>query len=468
MDIVVGDVYSKVLNPKEHAKALELIRIVCKARPSGYQYMPKFKAGFWDGYVNLMPTWHTFPTGLLNAVCEALYEVGIPYNIIRPDDARNAILSIKKVHSECLSGVVLRDYQVSAANTLLEARRGIAKMATNSGKTEVMAAMIKVMGLRSVVLVHRKELLHQTAQRFIDRGIKSVGKIGDSIFDPRHVTVAMIQTLDRIILNGEEEKLSWCRANEMLFIDECHHLSSQQAVRAFDTIPGQFRYGLSGTPLKHDLLSDLKLIAATGEVVVDVDNTFLIDSGYSAKPVIYIAEMEDKSKGAWKMEYADAYSKYIINNPVRNATIVKFCKDVSARGAVLILVSMIEHGRILQEMMPDSVFVHGQDSTERRNKVIEDMKKGSGIFIASPIFDEGVDVPAVSSIVLASGGESPVKLLQRIGRGLRSKSNDNRLFVLDFIDDTNKHLLNHSNTRIEVYNAEGFDSKIYKPSTRVG
>jgi superfamily II DNA or RNA helicase len=89
------------------------------------------------------------------------------------------------------------------------------------------------------------------------------------------------------------------------------------------------------------------------------------------------------------------------------------------------------------------------------------MRDHSGVFIASPIFDEGIDVPRVDTVILACGGKSYVKLLQRIGRGMRKKDDGkNELIIIDFIDDTNKYLLKHSDRRIKTYVSEGFDAKV--------
>ena len=444
--IQVGELYSTVLEPRIHMGAISIIRDVCKARPAGYQFMPKYKARRWDGYSSLMRTFNAFPSGLLPMVLTALKSNG--YNsieLVKPEP----IACLNTLDENILSGITLRDYQLEAAKHLIENKRGVAKMATNSGKTEVMAAVIKAFGRKAVVLVHRKELMYQTAQRFIDRGIENVGMVGDSLFDPKDVTVAMIQTLHNRV------DLSCFFGNVVLFIDECHTLSSDEAQDVYFRIPGYHRYGVSGTPLKHDTLSDMRLMAATGPVIFEITNDFLISRGYSARPTIEICVIEQKDDD--ELDYHDAYDKFIVNNAVRNKKIADYAKAID--GAVLILVSRVEHGKIL-ESMTGGKFVSGSDTTATRQAALAKMKKGSGITIASPIFDEGVDVPGVNAVILAGGGSSHIKLLQRIGRGLRQKSNGNELKVLDFIDDTSAHLLKHSNDRIDTYAAEGFETVI--------
>jgi superfamily II DNA or RNA helicase len=213
---------------------------------------------------------------------------------------------------------------------------------------------------------------------------------------------------------------------------------------------------VSGTPLRYDMLADMKLLATTGDVIYDLSNAYLIEQGYSAKPTVYIKTIESRKRTDWDTEYQDAYNQLVVESDKRNAFIASYAK--LNFGSTLILVNRLDHGKRLQEMIAGSIFVHGNDTTEYRQSVIADMRSKAGIYIASPIFDEGIDVPGVDTVILAAGGKSHIKLLQRIGRGMRRKEGTNTLKILDFIDDTNKFLLDHSNERIDTYVKEGFDT----------
>ncbi|HKZ41023.1 MAG TPA: DEAD/DEAH box helicase family protein, partial [Candidatus Hodarchaeales archaeon] len=117
--------------------------------------MPKYKSGYWDGYISLMKDMSTFPTGLLDLVVGKLDEYGVQASLWYKD---GRLGDFTTVCENDLSGIILREYQINAANALLGFRRGVAKMATNSGKTEVMAAIIKALHVpKTVVLLHRKE-----------------------------------------------------------------------------------------------------------------------------------------------------------------------------------------------------------------------------------------------------------------------------------------------------------------------
>lgn len=438
--ITVGDIYSYV-NDRQAASA---IRKLCRARPDGYQFMPRYVNKMWDGYISLMNGYSKFPTGLLQYIIPQLEDKG--YKVTIANDSRIAVPTGTIVIKDMLADVKLRDYQIEAANRLLEERRGVAKMATNSGKTEIIAAIIKSLHKKTVVLVHRKELLHQTARRIELRTGMQVGLIGDGIYKPEQVTVCMVQSL------GSHIHEQHFKDNVVVIIDECHHVSSNQMLDILFKLPGCYRFGFSGTPLKYEALADMKLMAATGPVVYEYGNSELIDAGWSAMPIVKLHTIEEPEM--WESDYLSAYDELIVNNVVRNTEISNISKEAS--GVVLVLVNRIEHGKILKELIPGAMFVHGGNSTFARMQVLEFMKKIPGVYIATPIFDEGIDVPSIDTVVLAAGGKSHIKLLQRIGRGLRKKDGDNTLIVHDFIDDTNKYLFNHSESRVNVYASERF------------
>lgn len=450
MEIIVGDIVSSVSQPRQHLRELGMIREVCRARPDGFQFMPKYRAKMWDGYVSLMKGMSKFPTGLLTTVRRALMLNGVDCNIER----RKSPLQPSPARADMLNGVTLRDYQLQTIDRAIRMERGVAKMATNAGKTEVMAGIIQALGMpNTVVVVHRKELLHQTAERFSLRLGVDVGMVGDGMRDAKTVTVAMIQTMS----NMKELPFP---DNVLLMIDECHHVSSGQMMDVLFRLPGYYRYGFSGTPLKYDKLKDLKLAAATGDIITEVSNEYLVDEGYSAKPTVIIHTIDGAPAEAWKMDYQEAYVEYIVRNDLRNGIIVNFARAFD--GFVLILVDRIEHGELLEHMLPESEFVSGEDTYNHRREVLDYMREASkGVVIATQIFNEGVDVPSVDAVVIAGGGVSHTNLLQKVGRGMRAKEQgENVLTVVDFIDDTNKYLLEHSDGRIDTYIQEGFETQL--------
>ena len=431
---------------------VQVIQSATQARPSGYNFMPRYRAGMWDGYIKLTKG-SKFPTGLLPLVTDKLREAELPHIQVNNYNTpkRDASLIIPNM----FDGITLRPYQMDAARLLLGYGRGIANMATNSGKTAVFASMIKHLSGGALVLVTGKDLLYQHRESLEYLLREPVGVVGDGHWRPERVTIGMIQTLCKHLerVTSEFDNL------DLVAFDECHHIPSKISQQVMYSIPAPLRYGFSGTPLSHDLLSDLVLIGATGPVLTTVSNAQLVDSGISAKPLVkmYTVESDDSMFDATWIEAVDSL---IVHNHARNALVAQAVGDAKS-SSTLVLVNWLEHGSILQELIPGSIFVNGSSTALERQDTLNKLRDGGGVVvIATPIFDEGVDVPAVDLLVLAGGGKSPKKLLQRLGRGMRRKSGENILHVVDFVDDTNKFLLSHSLEHARVYEQEGFDVEI--------
>lgn len=450
--ITVGDVYSMVQS--KDARVYSTLKVICRARPDGYMFTPRYQAGRWNGYVSLVVKSNQFPTGLLGLVHKAFTDKGYTVKIVGLNTA-----NVKQVEADCLSGITLRDYQVEAANKLLQAGRGIAKMATNAGKTEVMAAVIKQIPGNHLVMVSKLDLMHQTAERLTKRLGEEVGVIGGGERKLGRITVCMIQTL-----YASPETIKVLGDITSIHIDECHHASSESYLDVLQRIPAKYRYGYSGTPLTYNALNDMVLIGATGRVLVDINNAYMIENGYSAPTEVIMLPVEDNSVYNWGMPYDRAYTNLVVKNRTRNAIIGKIA-SYHKDSVILIIVRQIAHGEVLAELIPDSVFVNGSDSIRKRREVLEAMKNGPMVVIATNIFDEGVDVPSINVVVIAAGGKEPRSVLQRVGRGLRRKDDGSSLVVYDFIDDTNMYLFEHSNARVNTYVSEGFIITEAAPNT---
>ena len=346
---------------------------------------------------------------------------------------------------------------------MLIARRGIAKMATNAGKTFVFAALLRKLMLPSLIIVQSLDLLYQTSERLIQYLDSEVGIIGDGNFVlGEYATVATIQTLNSCRERHTAAFRMLSRDNAILIVDECHHVAHNKTFDILMEIHGWYRWGFSGTPLDRGELNDLKLIACTGPVLTEISNAELISRGHSSIPTIHLHDMGGVDDDAWDLNYHDAYVQCIVECLERNLRIVEIANDcVRANKSVLVIVKWIRHGEILLDMISSSntnvMFVSGSSTNEERKTALCNMADGIPmVVIATTIFDEGVDVPALDSIILACGGRSTLKLLQRIGRGLRAKSGANEVEIHDFLDTDSKHLLEHSDARIGVYEQEGF------------
>lgn len=407
----------------------------------------------------------TFPRGLLGRVKTLLDELKVRYRVRDSRKSKPPRVDLTTLTPDVLRGITLRPYQLRAARRAVKRRAGILWLATNAGKTEVACAIMRVLrGERVLFLVHKKTLLRQARERIAARfGTieEHIGVIGQGQFDPKHITVATIQSLTRRMPPAKKRIISaYLRTVRVLIVDEGHHTKATTWYRLIQRIDAPYRYILSGTPFGSD--NGLLVEAAVGPVIARVSNKELIDLGVSAKPIIRMVECDEPMLKA-NLGWADVSKRGIVDNDHRNAMIAKEAKRfVMQKKPVLILIRELAHGdNVMHALAAHGVraaFSHGkmQDSMIDRNKAMFEAGRIQ-VLVASTIYDEGVDIPDVSALINGDGGQSIRAVLQKLGRGLRKKKTGaNTLDLLDFIDLTHPFLAKHSQERLAIYEREGF------------
>lgn len=462
MRILVNNIYSQI-EPEDGDKPEIITRLRTRfdTYAPGFQFTRQYKtyrkthgAHGWNGKVNLF-THGQVLTGLLPEVLDLCKKNKVTVNLI---DRRI-------IHQVTVANwtVNLRDYQYASTKIAIENLlqgwwwpRGIIHIATGGGKTEVAAAMLQMLDVPSVFLVHRKDLLHQASARFNQYNIP-VGICGDGNWNPQRVTVATFQSI-MAKAKTNPSALGFLRQAEQVFFDEAHHIaaSSKKGNMFVDLaamMPNAFmRWGLTGTPFIKDKYSNLLLQGVTGKVLNSVSTAWLIEKGYLATPTVYMIRVrrDDTIPKKWP----HCYEAGIVHNKKRNLKIAE--EIIGCDSPCLVLVERIEHGSILHDLT-GVPFISGKDDTATRAKITNELRAGKHqAAIATTIYDEGIDIPELKTLIIAGGGKSPVRGRQRIGRGLRKAFGKNTVKVVDFMD-TSRVLWLHARQRRTTWLEEGFE-----------
>lgn len=397
----------------------------------------------------------SFPAGMVPVVDRAAAKAGFAVHVL---DVRSPPFSFP---SPPLAPDWLRGYQATAFRTVLERVRGVLWMPTGAGKTEVAIALVQAVPVRWLFLVHRKGLLGQAAERYEARTGERAGRVGDGYWREERFTVATFQTIAKALRTCDQSRQ---RANgllgraEGLIVDEVHALPAESHHAVAMSAPNAYwRVGLSGTPMGRGDKRSMLLVAALGPVIYRLAPERLIGEGVLARPVIRMLRVE-QSCGAitWQGVYAQA----VVRSGARNRVVV----DAVRRAAkpCLLFVKELRHGRELCARLGKAglrvEFAHGSDSTRWRVDRIAALVRGYlDALVATVIMQEGIDIPPLASVVVASGGRSAIAALQRIGRGMRSDDGRKATFeVWDFADVGHPWLERHTRERVRAYESEGF------------
>ena len=125
-------------------------------------------------------------------------------------------------------------------------------------------------------------------------------------------------------------------------------------------------------------------------------------------------------------------------------SILKYVTDIDEVKGLGFCVS-IEHARFMADYFNThgipSMALTGDSSDEERNTVKQRLVSGEIRFIfVVDIYNEGVDIPEVNTVLFLRPTESLTVFLQQLGRGLRLAENKECLTVLDFIGQANKKI----------------------------
>ena len=413
---------------------------------------------------SLYETWsRSFPAGLVPAVKSAAQRDGVVIHV------KNGMPKIVPDYFTDTSW--LRDYQQDALSAAMEKRRGVLWLPTGSGKTEIAAALMKkTPSCRWLFLVHRAQLVRQSADRFETRTGEKAGMLGGGHDTIKRVTFATFQTLSNAYKPKNEGVGKYRRVRKLiaaaggLIVDECHVLPARTFLSLTKkAINAEYRIGLSATPFSRGDSGTLHLIGALGPTIFRLKVEDLANRKAIIKPTIRFVEVHQPiptpaviPRRAWKHVYRDG----IEHSQIRNSKIVQLTKE--AEVPCVVFVTGLDHMEILLEQLAKAGLpcagIYGATPQDEREKTIELLKKGElEVLVATVVLQEGVDIPDLRSVIIASGGKSSIAAIQRAGRAMRTSAGKDQAVIIDMWDTGNKILERHAKKRKRAYEKEGFN-----------
>ena len=386
-----------------------------------------------------------------------LYEVHgdklvLPYGVLRnilpmvnADDIQTQFATPERIDYQC--EVPLYDYQQKAVEEVYWKQYGILQSAAGSGKTQMGIALIAKLGKKALWLTHTKDLLTQSkrrAEQYMDPslfGTITEGKVNIG----KGITFATVQTMCNLDL--AQYKDYW----DVIIVDECHRVAGtptavSQFSKVLNSLAARHKYGLSATVHRSD-----GLIQATfsllGDVVYTVPTEAVADKimqvGICPVPTgMGISRACMNTDGT--LNYAKLVS-HLTENDVRNHLIIK-CIVENKSNPSLILSDRLGHLETLMAMLPadmrkDAVMVSGKMTTKtgkaEREQAIDDMRTGAKkyLFATYSLAKEGLDIPCLERLYMATPQKDYAVITQAIGRIARTSNGKADPIVYDFVDD---------------------------------
>jgi superfamily II DNA or RNA helicase len=455
MRIEVDTLKSKIHT--DNPKLLDALISLYSFNVPGREFSPAYKNRHWDGKQHFINKAGVFRTGLLQQLCTDLKKIDCVPEIeytVPTEDITLSEYGIEKF--------TLYDYQEELIQIALKEKRGVVKSPTGSGKTLIMAAIIKALSPRKmVVLFNSKQLLTQTYEFLTETcDMQDIGLCFGEGYIYGDIMLCTVQSIEKILdthLDG----------TEVLMIDECHEFcQGKTTLAAINSFPkATYRIGFSATP-PEDPIRLYNLQGALGQIWEVVKTKNLVDQGTLAKPIIQLIRMPYTASGVdMDMPYLDVYEEFIVHNEGRNNKIKELVNEIkknTPKARILILTKSLDHGRSLENLLGGSTqFLEGANSIGERYKAISRFRgyRESSVLIGTKILQTGINIEEITHFINARGMKSEIATLQALGRALRRHPNKSVVFIYDFLDQE-KYLKNHSNERMKFYRKEGHEVNV--------
>lgn len=347
--------------------------------------------------------------------------------------------------------VMLRPFQERLLERIALARlrgrhRNLLASATGTGKT-VMAAVdygrlrTSLPRARLLFVAHREEILDQSLATFRQVlrdgafGEKWVGGMRPERFSHVFASIQSLNTAGVEALSPDHF--------DVVIIDEFHHAAAPSYLALLNHLqPGEL-LGLTATPERSDGLDVLSWFG--GEIAAELRLWDAIDQQYLAPFAYYgIHDNVDLSGLTWKRgagydigELSNLYTGHEARANLVIRQLIDKTGDLATVRAIGFCVS-VDHAHFMarhfsQHGIP-AVAVTGATAAADRVSALHALRQGAiRVVFTVDLYNEGVDVPDVDTLLMLRPTESPTLFLQQLGRGLRRSAGKGTCTVLDFI-----------------------------------
>ncbi len=360
------------------------------------------------------------------------------------------------------SNIKLFDYQEKAKNEALKSKNGVIVMPAGSGKTQTALQLISELGLKTLWITHTYDLLNQSFDRAKSNleGV-GLGKIAAGKIDiGTHITFATVQTLVKLDLS--QFKNEW----DCIVVDEGHRICGTPAqlgmfYKVINALSCRYKYALTATPFRNIKGTEKALFSLIGPIICEVPKEVVSERTIKAEiqPIYTDFKIPRDAK---KTDGTIDYSKlttFLSEDEDRNEIILDILKECK-NNYTLVLGDRLTQLSYLQEKIGYGVKIDGTMTSKKkkaqREQYIQDMRDGKEnlLFATYGLAKEGLDIPRLDRLILASPHRDKATIIQSVGRVERKFEGKKTPLVYDIVDDTQFHN-NMFKSRKTIYRKNG-------------
>ena len=317
----------------------------------------------------------------------------------------------------------LRDYQVPAVDAVMTRLRAAGTAANGAmlvagcgtGKTVMSIAAACALGRKTAILCHNSMLITQWAERVHEFVGESPGVVQrDRVEHDRPIVLFMIAS----VISGRYDGTGIFDDFGLVIVDECHHIAAKTFMDSLSRFPARARLGLTATPDRRDGLG--KAVEwLLGPVVYTVKR----------RPNAEVqVRMLRHARGPTKELHRYGKPDFVamvtrsVRDHERTMAICRLARQLFTEGRrVIVLSGRKDHLREMHEALGEELSgLYVGETSKKAKRAREDSKDKPIMLATNNMGEEGLDVPILSALILATPKSSLGGIEQAVGRVLRS------------------------------------------------
>lgn len=326
--------------------------------------------------------------------------------------------------------------QEAAARTAINSVRSIICAPTGFGKSVTLAILVRLLRLKTLIVVPNLTLKHQLRQSFIE----------------------IFGSLDNITIeNIDSPELQKPEQYDVLILDEAHHAAAKTYrdlnKRRWTGI--YYRFFFTATAFRSRSEENILFESIAGEVSYKILHQEAVAKGYICPIEAYYYELPKQTTGT-ATTWPEVYSKLVTVNDARNRLIANLLDTLQdSQTSTLCLVREIKHGiNIDAHRESPGVFVKGENDDNRIALLEFNLREKSVMLATVGVMGEGADSKPCEYVILAGLGKSRNQLMQCFGRGFRVYPGKESCKVILFKDPSHRWTLTHFREQCRVLKEE--------------
>lgn len=337
------------------------------------------------------------------------------------------------------SKIELFKYQKEVLEKANIRKNGIIVMPAGSGKTQTALELIAKIGVKTLWITHTIDLLNQSYDRaknnFDNIGL---GKISNGKIEiGTHITFATVQTLKSIDLQSYAD--TW----DCIIVDECHRICGTPAkagmfYKVINKLVARYKYGLTATPYRNVKGTEKAMFSLIGKTIIELEKEVIGDRIIQAKIKKIKTNFKEIPEECQETDGTIKYAKLttaISEDEERNKIILEILNK-NKENYTLVLTDRVKQMYKLQKELGYGKVIDGKTKKEEREGSIQKIREGKErvLFATYGLAKEGLDIPRLDRLILASPHRDKATIIQAIGRIERKFENKVEPICYDLVD----------------------------------